>query len=63
MSDKTLQMIYLVMIVLLGLTDTIDYATMTIPLFIGPMIVENSLNREREERENCLDNRHQYISF
>ena len=48
-SDKTMQMIYLVMIVLLGLTDTIDYATMAIPLFIGPMIVDNALNREREE--------------
>lgn len=63
MSDKTLQMIYLAMIVLLGLTDTIDYATMAIPLFIGPMITENALNQGREERENCLDNRDQYISF
>lgn len=48
-ADKTMQMIYLAMIVLLGLTNTIDYATMVIPLFIGPMIVENALNQEREE--------------
>ena len=47
--DKTMQMIYLAMIVLLGLTDTIDYATMTIPLFIGPMIVDNALNQGRKE--------------
>ena len=47
-SDKTLQMIYLAMIVLLGLTDTIDYATMAIPMFIGPMIVDNALNQGRE---------------
>lgn len=37
-KDKTIQMIYLAMIILLGLTDTIDYATLAIPLFIGPMI-------------------------
>jgi hypothetical protein len=48
-EDKTLQMIYLVMIVLLGLTDTIDYATMAIPLFIGPMIIDNAFKFGRNE--------------
>lgn len=48
-EDKSLQMIYLVMIVLLGLTDTIDYATMAIPLFIGPMVVDNAFKFGRNE--------------
>ncbi len=50
-EDKALQMIYLTMIVLLGLTDTIDYATMAVPLFIGPMIVHNALINNSERKD------------
>ena len=48
-EDKTLQKIYLVMIVLLGFTDTFDYTTMTIPLFVAPMIADHSAEIRRIE--------------
>lgn len=47
-EDKTLQIVYLTLIILLGLTDTFDYATMAIPLFIGPVIAERSIRTGKD---------------
>lgn len=46
-GDRTLQMLYITMIILLGLTDTIDYATIAVPMFIGPMIVMTELEHRK----------------
>ena len=34
-SDKSLRLLYLLVIIFWGLTDTFDFTTMTIPLFVG----------------------------
>lgn len=45
--DGSIQFLYLIIIILLGMTNTIDYTTLCIALFVGPVMTLNK-NKKRE---------------
>lgn len=48
--DKHLQLLYLIIIVLLGMTNTIDYATLSVALFVGTNISLSSRKIKKRRR-------------